>query len=142
MVDVVTYQRMSGKAGKPWIGYVTLPNGSLWGVQFSGETKEEVEQKASNLYEAEVNRPSFKNQNEKVKYYKPFMSDEARGRLEKPVSPLPRHDVLPNEAGSGRGKAIVGTKWMVHPKSGDRQRVPESRQAEMEANGYKYGKKL
>ena len=36
MVDVVTFERKSGEAWKPWLAMVQLKNGNLWGLTFSG----------------------------------------------------------------------------------------------------------
>ncbi len=117
MVDVVTYQAHITHSLKVpnWLGYVILPDGSMWGVRFEGETEEVVRANAVATYERE-----------KSKWSRLEGESEA-------VTEWPK----PN--GDGRGKHLIGTVCMIHHAMKKRIRCAAAEVNKFEADGWVRG---
>lgn len=117
----ITYHSHNAKPDEAWIAYVILPDGSNWGVRFTGATEADATLRARTLYEREKSRMSAMNYGD---YGKVVDNNE-------PVKPSgwPMPSV-------GKGAVFAGKVWMKNFVTNERARVDPSQLAEYEAKGY------
>lgn len=111
MTDVVTYQAhiTHGFKAPPWLAYIVLPDGSLWGVRFEGATEEAVRANAIALYEKE-----------KAKWH---TSDN-------------KTETVTHEHTNARGQHLVGTVCMINHGLKQRMRCKAAEVPKFEEKGW------